>query len=206
MCSCEVHGAGDSLSEVGPVIGVAQITSRLPAAAQHAPHEAATDRQNRAAEDSGSSRAHTVTTASAIPIANHAAYRIGHSPVCEGRPSTNIRPVSSGVASAYPASPHSCRRARAATSAPPRDSRASSHAVGGSRRYQATSTDRLQACPISRGPSAEVYHSCGRYRWVSVSSLAHAPGSVRCSRYAAAITTITSAQYAGRIRTTRLAR
>ncbi len=78
---------------MGPVAGVEAMTYSIAAAVQQAIHESATARQSAATGRRSSSRAHTVTTASAIPIANHAKYRGSHSPICECVPDWNTTAV-----------------------------------------------------------------------------------------------------------------
>ncbi|GAA1779248.1 hypothetical protein GCM10009735_06910 [Actinomadura chokoriensis] len=75
----------------GPAAGVAATTYSIAAAAQHAAHESDTARHSAATGRRSSSRAHTVTTASAIPIANQTKYRGSHRPICVCRSGTNMK-------------------------------------------------------------------------------------------------------------------
>ncbi|GAA3946582.1 hypothetical protein GCM10023085_30960 [Actinomadura viridis] len=77
----------------GPVAGVEAITYSSAAPAQQVRQEAATVAQPRATGPPGSSRAQTVTTARAIPIANQARKRGSQSPSSGRYPGTNIATV-----------------------------------------------------------------------------------------------------------------
>ncbi|OLT10328.1 hypothetical protein BJF79_26250 [Actinomadura sp. CNU-125] len=81
MCSTDVHGPPDSARLSGPVAGVAATTNSIAAATQHAAHESATALHSAATGRRSSSRAHTVTTASAMPSANQTKYRGSHTPI-----------------------------------------------------------------------------------------------------------------------------
>ncbi len=89
----DVQNASGVWRLTGPVTGVDTTTYSAAAPAQHAAHESATARHSAATGRRSSSRAHTVSTASAIPIANHAKNRGGHSPIRGCVPWTNIAAV-----------------------------------------------------------------------------------------------------------------
>ncbi|GGV09220.1 hypothetical protein GCM10010182_30870 [Actinomadura cremea] len=84
-CRTDVHGPPGSDRPSGPDAGVAATTNSIAAPTQHAAHESATALHSAATGRRSSSRAHTVTTARAMPIANQAKYRGGHTPICEFR-------------------------------------------------------------------------------------------------------------------------
>ncbi|GAA0573071.1 hypothetical protein GCM10009546_39720 [Actinomadura livida] len=77
----------------GPVAGVAATTYSIAAATQHAAHESDTARHTTATGRRSSSRAQTVTTASAIPIANQTKNLGSHRPSSGFRSGKNIRAV-----------------------------------------------------------------------------------------------------------------
>lgn len=170
-------------SHSGPVTGVAAITKSSAAAVQHAAHESATARHSSATGRRSSSRAHTVTTASAMPSANQTKKRGGHRPSRALWPGQNIAAVYGNDRAPYTPMAISSRFARTPTSGlrvrsahQPR-----TDAVAGSVVYQPTSTARLHSWPSSDGPSGG-HHWSGMKVWVRVSSAAHVTGSVMWSR------------------------
>ncbi|GLZ10241.1 hypothetical protein Acsp04_04760 [Actinomadura sp. NBRC 104425] len=89
----EVHSASGVTRSSGPVTGVAAITYSRAAPSQHAPHASATVRHTCATGRRVSVRAHTVTTARAMPIANQMKNRGTHRPSSGRGCGTNIATV-----------------------------------------------------------------------------------------------------------------
>src|SRR5690606_25513360 len=147
----------------GPVAGVAATTYSIAAAIQHAAQESETARHAHATGRRSSSRAHTVTTASAIPIANQTKNRGSHRPISGWRPWTNMAAGQGNDGAPY--TPRAIRRrlARTPTSAVlfRRANQPRAAAVNGSETYQAISTTGLHICPRCAGPSALSHHMSG---------------------------------------------
>lgn len=207
-CRTDVHSASGVCRVYGPVAGVAATTYSIAAAAQQAPHESATARHIAATGRRWSRRAHTVTTAIAMPIANHTKKCGSHRPICVCRSGTNMKTTYTNESAPYTPIARSSRFARTPGSrvGTRLAYQASSGAVSGSSAYQAASTTRLHVCPMRAGPRPPPHHGSGRYVCVSVSSEPHVSGSPRCPRADVTMKTAISAQYAGMIRSTRLSR